>query len=177
MPNEDSITMSVNANACTLKNLKNHSRLVIDMTSASKVGTFRKFSPTYIHEQGIPVPGMKDTRAMSIKGIYEGLKEFQHEGIDLSRFCTRNQRRLPGRTRGLLLGHSYMGERLEDPEAVWLFVLEPSLRYKLDNYLELEMYFLKQLVAEGNTLVLVVDKNEYSEKYFKTIKEKLREGT
>ena len=44
-----------------------------------------RFSPFYPHG-GIPVPGTPGTFAQSVEGLWQGLKVFEHEDIDPSRW-------------------------------------------------------------------------------------------
>ncbi len=78
---------------------------VIDLTSKAKE-PFVKFSPFYPHGN-IPVPFSPDTYAASVEGIWQGLKVFQKEDIDTSKFEINNMKGLKRSVRkfGYPLGH------------------------------------------------------------------------
>ena len=61
--------------------------IIVDTTSHAE-GDFVKFSPFYPHGH-IPVP-MMDEESECLEGIWQGLKVFEHEGVNLKSF--RNNR-------------------------------------------------------------------------------------
>src|SRR5581483_9836811 len=81
---------------------------IIDVTSRGEEPWVR-FSPFYPHG-GIPVPNSPGTSAQSVEGLWQGLKVFEKEGIDPSRWQATNMRGIKqsaGRTRGKVLGHRF----------------------------------------------------------------------
>ncbi len=81
--------------------------LLLDVTSKGEEPWVR-FSPFYPHG-GIPVPNSPGTFAQSAEGLWQGLKVFEREDIDPSRWeitVLRGIKRA-GRSRGKVLGHRF----------------------------------------------------------------------
>jgi hypothetical protein len=78
---------------------------IIDITSQGEK-PWVKISPFYPHG-GIPVPYSPNCYAMSVEGIWQGLKVFEDEGIDTSKFEITNMKGLKRTVRkfGKPLGH------------------------------------------------------------------------
>ncbi len=79
--------------------------IIADVTSQAKDGLV-KLSPFYPHG-GIPVPFSEGCTAMCVEGIWQGLKVFEHEGIDTSMFRNDTMKNIKRtvRTHGKVLGH------------------------------------------------------------------------
>jgi hypothetical protein len=78
---------------------------IIDVTSKS-ANEFVRFSPFYPHGN-IPVPFSNDIYAESVEGIWQGLKVFETQGIDKSKFFVKDMKNLKRTVRkyGPVLGH------------------------------------------------------------------------
>lgn len=78
---------------------------IIDVTSKADQPWVR-FSPFYPHG-GIPIPFSFPETAMSVEGIWQGLKVFENQGIDRSKFENRTMKNLKRsvRTCGKVVGH------------------------------------------------------------------------
>lgn len=137
--------------------LEKEGYLLIDVTSSSESETFRKFSPFYPHGR-IPVPGMTEgTLSQSVEGIWQGLKVFEKEGVDVKRFSINNMKnikRAAGDKRGKVIGHVFDGRLIGYMEA-WKAIYVPSYNYVLRHYLQNEILFLKGLLDEGQKIALV----------------------
>lgn len=86
--------------------LKKHPNAIIaDVTSQAKDGLV-KLSPFYPHG-GIPVPFSEGYTATCVEGIWQGLKVFENEDIDISMFCNDNMKGIKRTVRkhGRVLGH------------------------------------------------------------------------
>ena len=107
---------------------------VFDVTSKGP-DPWVRFSPFYSHG-GIPVPGMDGTVAKSVEGVWQGLKVFESEGTDVSKFDTTGMKGIKRsmRTRGRVLGHRFGDELLGYREARERIYL-PCYRFVLDNRL------------------------------------------
>src|SRR5262249_4515523 len=81
--------------------------LVLDVTSKGE-GPWVRLSPFYPHG-GIPVPHSPGTFAQSVEGLWQGLKVFEREDIDPSRWQVRDMRGIKraGRARGRVRGHRF----------------------------------------------------------------------
>lgn len=79
--------------------------IVADVTSNAKDGLV-KLSPFYPHG-GIPVPFSPGVTAECVEGIWQGLKVFENEGIDMTMFKNNTMKNLKRtvRTHGKVLGH------------------------------------------------------------------------
>lgn len=79
--------------------------LIIDVTSQG-VEPWVRFSPFYPHGN-IPIPFSKPHTADSVEGIWQGLKVFEREGIDTSKFHNKSMKNIKRsiRTRGPIIGH------------------------------------------------------------------------
>ena len=79
--------------------------MIIDVTSKAQ-DEFVKFSPFY-PIGGIPVPFTEGLVALSVEGIWQGLKVFEGNDIDTSLFSKRDMKNMKRTTRkyGPCLGH------------------------------------------------------------------------
>lgn len=130
--------------------------LVIDVTSKGPEPWVR-FSPFYPHG-GIPIPNTPDQTAASVEGLWQGLKVFESEDVDPSKWSVTTMRGIKrsGRSRGAVRGHRYglgsdvlLGYR----EARYSIYL-PVYRWVLENCLMDEVEQLREH-ARGRTVVLL----------------------
>lgn len=79
--------------------------IIADVTSQAKDGLVR-LSPFYPHG-GIPVPFSEGYTAACVEGIWQGLKVFENEGIDISMFLNDTMKGIKRTVRkhGRVLGH------------------------------------------------------------------------
>ena len=136
----------------TLESLKAQypNAMIIDVTSHAQ-DEFVKFSPFYPNG-GIPVP-FTDDIAVSVEGIWQGLKVFEDADVDPTFFSKRNMKNLKRTVRmyGPCLGHRkgvYGEELLGYIEARKLIYL-PCYKWVLENK-------LKKLV----TAIRIISKNK-----------------
>lgn len=78
---------------------------VIDVTSKGPL-PWQKFSPFFPHGE-IPVPFSEGVFAFSVEGIWQGLKVFETEGVDITKFKITNMKGIKRTVRkfGKVLGH------------------------------------------------------------------------
>ena len=135
--------------------------LILDVTSKGEEPWVR-FSPFYPHG-GIPVPNSPGTFARSVEGLWQGLKVFENEDIDPSRWQVTNMRGIKraGRTRGKVLGHRFgvgsdvlLGYR----DARYRIYL-PAYRWVLENRLTEEVKRLREEVADRLVVLLDYETN------------------
>ena len=136
--------------------------LVVDVTSKGEEPWVR-FSPFYPHG-GIPVPGSPGTFAESVEGLWQGLKVFEHEGVDPSRWEIRNMKgikRAAGGRRGKVLGHRFgiesdvlLGYR-EARHRIYL----PAYRWVLEHRLAAEVCRLRDELATKTVVLLDYETN------------------
>src|SRR5689334_4798002 len=79
----------------------------LDVTSRGEEPWVR-FSPFFPHG-GIPIPNTPATSACSVEGLWQGLKVFEKEDIDPSRWEITDLKGIKraGRSRGKVLGHRF----------------------------------------------------------------------
>jgi len=148
---------------CSLSNiLKEYPNAeIFDVTSK---GEYKTLSPFYPHGS-IPVPFSGSVTSQSVEGIWQGLKVFQSEGIDISCFDNKTMKNLKRtvRTHGKCLGHrkgrgckgllGYIEGRNN--------ICVPSYHWMLKNKCQKEIAYFKSLLKEGKTLVFLdYDTNE-----------------
>lgn len=112
--------------------------IIIDVTSKS-CNRFVQFSPFYPHG-GIPIPFSKGYFAMSVEGIWQGLKVFEKSDVDFSCFSNASMRNLKRSSKkyGKVLGHrkgiagtdllGYAEARYEIYLPTYLWVLENKVQ-------------------------------------------------
>ena len=136
----------------TLESLKAQypDAMIIDVTSKSQ-DEFVKFSPFYPNG-GIPVP-FTDDIAVSVEGIWQGLKVFEDADVDTSFFSKRDMKNLKRTVRkyGPCLGHrkGVHGEELLGYIEARKLIYLPSYKWVLENK-------LKKLV----TAIRIISKNK-----------------
>ena len=148
---------------CKIENiLKEYPNAVIfDVTSK---GEYKTLSPFYPHG-GIPIPFSGSVTSQSVEGIWQGLKVFEHEGIDFSCFDNKTMKNLKRtvRTHGRCIGHQkgigskellgYLTARRD--------IYVPSYNWMLENKCQKEIQYFKELLDEGKTIVFLdYDTNE-----------------
>ena len=135
--------------------------LVVDGTSRGEEPWVR-FSPFFPHG-GIPVPNSPGLFAQSVEGLWQGLKVFENEDIDPSRWEVTDMRGIKraGRKRGKVLGHRFgvgsdvlLGYR----DARYRIYL-PAYRWVVENRLAEEVKRLRDQVADRPVVLLDYETN------------------
>ena len=109
--------------------------IIADVTSNAKDGLV-KLSPFYPHG-GIPVPFSDGLTAECVEGIWQGLKVFENEGIDMNMFRNNTMKNIKRtvRTHGRVLGHQkgvYSSEILDYVSAKHEIYI-PVFKWVLEN--------------------------------------------
>lgn len=114
---------------------------VFDVTSR---GALSRLSPFYPHG-GFPIPGRPGETAASVEGIWQGLKVFEHEGIEPAYFAKTSGPRKRGASqkRGRVLGHM-LGDARVDYEAARRRIYLPVYRRQLAECARAEIESLKR---------------------------------
>jgi len=134
---------------------------IIDVTSRAD-DPWVKFSPFYPHGD-IPVPTWGDLTSESVEGLWQGLKVFEKEGIDLSRLEVTSMKGLKRTVRkyGDVHGHlagGEEGELLGYLEARFQIYL-PAYEWALENCCGEELEKLRALAAEKPVVLLDYETN------------------
>ena len=129
--------------------------MLIDVTSTAENETFRKFSPFYPHGN-IPIPKMNRT-SWSVEGVWQGLKVFENEGIDQSKFDNKTMKLLKrpvNAKRGKILGHKY-GDEISSYVDARKNIYIPTYKWVAETYLKNEIELLRGLINEGGKIAFV----------------------
>lgn len=120
-------------NKRTIRLHETRTAVVLDITSTSKEKGLKILSPFYPHGN-IPVPGMPNTKAACVEGVWQGLKVFEGCGVDYAtlRNDTMKDIKRTVRKYGKPLGHQYGDKILNYADARWLIYL-PTYLYILEN--------------------------------------------
>lgn len=142
---------------CSHENiLKQYPNAVIcDVTSK---GEYKTLSPFFPHG-GIPIPFSGTVTSQSVEGIWQGLKVFEHGGVDFSCFNNKTMKNLKRttRTHGRCIGHQKgLGSKellgyIEARKQIYV----PSYNWMLENKCQKEIQHFKELLNEGKTIVFL----------------------
>lgn len=150
------MSITVKSRRVKMENLLKEFDLVVDVTSKSdSFGV--KFSPFYPHGD-IPVPFSEGTLAETVEGIWQGLKVFEGDDVDVTKFKITNMKGIKRTCRkyGTVLGHrkGVKGEELLDYLTARYTIYLPAYKWGLDNKLQKEVEQLREL-AEGKAVALL----------------------
>lgn len=130
---------------------------LIDVTSRAEM-PWVKFSPFYPHGH-IPVPLSPGYFANSVEGIWQGLKVFETEDLDLSKFSVTTMSGLKRsvRTRGKVLGHraGVLSQNLLGYREARYKIYLPAYKWALDHRLQDELQMLRD--RSQSTMVVLLD--------------------
>jgi hypothetical protein len=130
--------------------------MIIDVTSKAQ-DEFVKFSPFY-PIGGIPVPFTEDLVALSVEGIWQGLKVFEDNDIDTSLFSKRDMKNMKRTKRkfGLCLGHrkGVHGEELLGYLTARKQIYLPCYKWVLENKLQ-KLVTAIRIISKNKPVVLL----------------------
>ena len=141
----------------TLESLKAQypDAMIIDVTSHAQ-DEFVKFSPFYPNG-GIPVP-FTDDIAVSVEGIWQGLKVFEDVDVDPTFFSKRDMKNLKRTVRkyGPCLGHrkGVHGEELLGYIEARKLIYLPSYKWVLENKLQ-KLVTAVRIISKNKPVVLL----------------------
>ena len=133
---------------------------ILDITSSSPFRYGQLLSPFYPHGN-IPIPGESGgMTACSVEGIWQGLKVFEHAGIDSYSFRNDTMKNIKRTVRkfGKPLGHQYgvLSKQLLNYADAKRLIYAPSYKYVLDNIPEVQHVIAKiKKQAEVSDIVLL----------------------
>jgi len=134
---------------------------IIDVTSRAPAPWVR-FSPFYPHG-GIPVPNSPNHTAQSVEGVWQGLKVFETEDTDVSKFAITTMKGIKRsvRTRGRVLGHrnGVTSEMLLAYRDARSQIYLPTYRFILENYLGSELDELHSILGTQSLVLLDYETN------------------
>ncbi len=134
---------------------------IIDVTSKSD-DKFVMLSP-FFPVGGIPVPFTPDQTAVSVEGIWQGLKVFESEGVDVRKLYSKGMAGLKRTTRtlGHCLGHQ---KGLNSTELLGYIearkeIYIPSYNWMLEHRCKDLVLEIKQMCVDGVVVLLDYDTN------------------
>jgi hypothetical protein len=132
----------------------------IDITSKA-VDIFVKFSPFFPHHD-IPIPNSPNIYSETVEGVWQGLKVFRHNDIDISKFYITNMKGIKRLTKyfGQPIGHrnGINGEVIDYISARKLIYI-PTYKWVLDNKLIDEISILLNLAINYDIVLLDFETN------------------
>ena len=149
--------------------------LIIDVTSKGEQ-PWVKFSPFYPHGN-IPIPPYENNNkkyfSQTVEGIWQGLKVFEDDDIDRSKFEIKNMEGIKRTVRkfGKPLGHRFGvdGKVLLDYQAARKEIYLRTYAWVLDNLLQNEILLLKEKAEKHDLVLLDYNTNENIEDYKKPL--------
>jgi hypothetical protein len=140
----------------------NHpSAVIIDVTSRGEEPWVR-VSPFYPHG-GIPVPFSDSVFSASVEGVWQGLKVFEGEDVDFTKFDNDAMKGIKRTVRkfGNPLGHrkGVNGTELFDYGTARRYIYLPTYAWMLDNKAVDVIEKLTQLAEVGDVVLLDYDTN------------------
>ena len=130
--------------------------MIIDVTSHAQ-DEFVKFSPFYPNG-GIPVPFTEGLVAVSVEGIWQGLKVFEDTDIDTSLFSKRDMKNMKRTTTkfGRCLGHrkGVHGEELLEYIEARKKIYLPCYKWVLENKLQ-KLVTAVRVISKNKPVVLL----------------------
>ena len=148
--------------------------LILDISSKGEE-PWVKFSPFYPHGN-IPIPPKSDNPkyfSQTVEGIWQGLKVFEGEDIDFSKFEIKNMEGIKRTVRkfGKPLGHrlGVEGKELLDYQTARTEIYLRTYAWVLDNILQKELQLLKEKATKQDLVLLDYNTNENTEDYKKPL--------
>lgn len=134
---------------------------IVDVTSKG-YEPFIKFSPFYPHGN-IPIPFSENQYAMSVEGIWQGLKVFESSDIDTSKFLITDMKNIKRtvRTNGRVLGHrkGLFSKELLDYKTARREIYLRTYAWVLDNLLQNLINKLNEIAFRKDLVLLDYETN------------------
>ena len=132
---------------------------ILDITSTTEKRYAQLLSPFYPHG-GIPIPFTPGMTAVSVEGIWQGLKVFEHEDISIETLQNKTMKNLKRTVRkyGTPKGHrkGVYGTELLDYFSARMLIYIPSYKWVLDNIPEVQNVVNRiKMRAKDNDIVLL----------------------
>lgn len=138
--------------------LKKYPNAILANVTSKAKDDLVKLSPFYPHG-GIPIPFSKGYEGVCVEGIWQGLKVFEKEGIDKSKFYNSSMQNIKRSVRrlGNILGHQkgVDSEKLLDYLEARKDIYAPAYRWVLENKVSQIIERLREANAQGKTIVLL----------------------
>lgn len=134
---------------------------IIDVTSKAE-HPWVKFSPFYPHGN-IPIPFSEGHYSYSVEGLWQGLKVFEAQDVDSSKFNVQGMKGIKRTVRrfGQVLGHrkGVKGKELLPYKEARKLIYIPSYIYMLENFLKNELILIEGTLKKKNVVLLDYETN------------------
>ncbi|QQS30755.1 MAG: hypothetical protein IPM47_07460 [Sphingobacteriales bacterium] len=134
---------------------------IVDVTSKATTGLV-KLSPFYPHGE-IPIPFSEGQTAMSVEGIWQGLKVFEREDVDPKMFKNDTMKNIKRTVRkfGKPLGHrkGTKGTELLDYIQARILIYLPAYLWVLENKVQYIIERLRKASKEQDIVLLDYETN------------------
>lgn len=134
--------------------------IILDITSKSTYA--QKLSPFYPHGN-IPIPFSEGATAMSVEGIWQGLKVFEHEDVCMDSFANDTMKNLKRTVRrlGYPKGHrkGIHGTELLDYLSARMLIYLPSYEWVLKNVSDVRNIIDRIKKKSEETDIVLLDYN------------------
>ncbi|MCC7454969.1 MAG: hypothetical protein IT222_12440 [Crocinitomix sp.] len=145
--------------------------IIIDLTSKSE-SEYKVFSPFYPHGN-IPVPFSQNVLSCSVEGVWQGLKVFESNDVDISKFNITDMKGIKRSVRvfGKIKGHreGVNGIQILDYKTARKEIFIKTYFWLLENKLEKEVEKLVDLAKKRDIVFLDYETNTDIENFQKPI--------
>lgn len=137
---------------------------VLDITSTSPCHEWRVLSPFYPHGN-IPIPFTAELKATCVEAVWQGLKVFEHHGVDFATFQNNTQKDIKRTIRkyGRMLGHARgaYGKELLNYFDARMQIYLPTYKWVLDNVPEVKhaIAHIKERLLQSDIVLLDYNTN------------------
>lgn len=136
--------------------------IICDVTSTSD-NSLVKLSPFYPHGN-IPVPFSEGFYGASVEGIWQGLKVFENEDVDLSVMTNISMKGLKRtcRIHGRVLGHrkGVNGTEILDYQTAKSFIYIPTYKWVLENKVVSIIDKMREVISKQDIILLDYNTSE-----------------
>lgn len=140
--------------------------IILDITSTSPLHSGQILSPFYPHEN-IPIPFTEGLTAACVESVWQGLKVFEHHGVDFRTFRNDTQKDVKRTIRkyGKMLGHA-KGARSKELLNYFdarMQIYLPTYKWVLDNIPEVRHVISRIKEQSNKSDIVLLDYNTNTE--------------
>lgn len=136
--------------------------IICDITSTSN-NSLVKLSPFYPHGN-IPVPFSEGVFGASVEGIWQGLKVFENEDVDLSYLSNTSMKGIKRtcRTHGKVVGHrnGVKGDEILDYQTAKFEIYIPTYKWVLENKVSSILEKMRNVMVKQDLVLLDYNTSE-----------------
>ena len=136
--------------------------IILDVTSKSKYTKARLLSPFYPHGN-IPIPNSGGATATCVEAVWQGLKVFENEGVDMETFSNSTMKNIKRTTKkfGKPKGHQFglNSSRILNYYEARILIYLPTYKWMLDNIQEVKDVVNRIKIQSQKTDIVFLDYN------------------